>query len=433
MQDIKKNAIEALKKLQTSISSSIAGDNLLIDHYGWYAPAIKKSELNDQIEYIISSIDRIDEKTKIPDSLIDVIKSLPDRIQKIISNNITHIQNGNGGQAFPPLLSFIDWLFFSINPILSWTTLKNPNAMPKSLASRISAIDKRINEIEPEHKLLQEKIKTINDAYAAADELPESLETLRNTKSKANVAAEETARCEIQSKELKGKIEKIENSLEGSKQKAEAILAQCETALRASTSVGLAAAFEERARYLNISIRWWVAALSVSLVGGAILALLRINYMNELLSKDNINFIAIFVHLLLSTLCIGRPLWFAWISTSQISYRFKLSEDYSFKSSVAKAYEGYRREAAEIDDAFIHRLFGSALDRLDQEPMRVMEQKTPSSPFHDLIESSAFKNALDKFPDLNSVYRNIFSNKKDSKEKSNQDDDLIGGTITKHD
>jgi len=50
-----------------------------------------------------------------------------------------------------------------------------------------------------------------------------------------------------------------------------------------------------------------------------------------------------------------------------------------------------------------------------------------------LIESSAFKNALDKFPDLNSVYRNIFSNKKDSKEKSNQDDDLIGGTITKHD
>lgn len=64
MQDIKKNAIEALKKLQTSISSSIAGDNLLIDHYGWYAPAIKKSELNDQIEYIISSIDRIDEKNK---------------------------------------------------------------------------------------------------------------------------------------------------------------------------------------------------------------------------------------------------------------------------------------------------------------------------------------------------------------------------------
>ena len=424
MQEIKKNAIDALKKLQENITSLISGDNILIDHYGWFAPAIKKSELNDQIEHIISSIDRIDEKTKISDSLTDVLKSLPDRVHKVTANNIAQIRNNNGGQAFPPLLSFIDWLFFSINPIISWTTLKNPNAMPKYLASRLSAIDKRINEIEPEHKLLQEKIKTINDAYAAADELPESLETLRSAKSKANAAAEETSRYEIQSKELKGKIEKIESSLESSEKKAEAILAQCETALRASTSVGLAAAFEERAKYLNVSIRWWVAALSASLIGGAILALFRINYMNELLSKDSINYIAIFVHLILSTLCIGGPLWFAWISTSQISYRFKLSEDYSFKSSVAKAYEGYRREAAEIDDEFIHRLFGSALDRLDQEPMRVMEQTSPSSPFHELIESHAFKNALDKFPDLNSAYNNIFHAKKGVRKKLIEENNL---------
>lgn len=424
MQEIKKNAIDALKKLQTNITSSIAGENLLIDHYGWYAPAIKRSELNEQIEYIISSIEKIDDKIKNSENSINVIKSLPERIEKIISNTITQIQNGNGGQAFPPLLSFIDWLFFSLNPILSWTTLKNPNSMPKSLASRISAIDKRINEIEPEHKLLQEKIKTINDAYAAADELPESLETLRNAKSKANASADEAARSEIQAQESRGKIEKIETSLKESSEKAEAILAQCETALRASTSVGLAAAFEERAKYLNVSIRWWVAALSASLIGGAILALVRIDYMNNLLAKDDINLIAIFVHLILSTLCIGGPLWFAWISTSQIAYRFKLSEDYSFKSSVAKAYEGYRREAAEIDDAFIHRLFGSALDRLDQEPMRVMDQKSPSSPLHELIESTAFKTALEKFPDLNSVYANIFPTKKTKKEDKYKDNDI---------
>lgn len=289
--------------------------------------------------------------------------------------------------------------------------------MPKSLAGRISALDKRINEIEPEHKFLENKIKTINEAYAAADELPESLETLRSAKSKANSSADEAARSEIQAKDSKEKIETIENSLKESNKKAAAILTQCETALRASTSVGLAAAFEDRAKYLNVSIRWWVAALSASLIGGAILALLRINYMNELLAKDNISLIAVFVHLILSTLCIGGPLWFAWISTNQISYRFKLSEDYSFKSSIAKAYEGYRREAAEIDQEFIHRLFGSALDRLDQEPMRVMDQKSPSSPLHDLIESTAFKNAIDKLPDLNDVYKNIFPLKKTKKDK----------------
>ncbi len=61
MQENKKTSIEALKKLQVNISSSIAGDGLLIDSYGWYAPAIKKTELNDQIDYIISSIDKLDE------------------------------------------------------------------------------------------------------------------------------------------------------------------------------------------------------------------------------------------------------------------------------------------------------------------------------------------------------------------------------------
>ena len=417
MQENKKTSIEALKKLQVNISSSIAGDGLLIDSYGWYAPAIKKTELNDQIDYIISSIDKLDEKSKLSESLIETIKSIPNRVEKIISHNISHIANGNGGQAIPPLISFIDWLFIALNSITGWTTLKNPNSMPKSLAGRISALDKRINEIEPEHKLLENKIKTINEAYAAADELPESLETLRSAKSKANSSADEAARSEIQAKDSKEKIETIENSLKESNKKAAAILTQCETALRASTSVGLAAAFEDRAKYLNVSIRWWVAALSASLIGGAILALLRINYMNELLAKDNISLIAVFVHLILSTLCIGGPLWFAWISTNQISYRFKLSEDYSFKSSIAKAYEGYRREAAEIDQEFIHRLFGSALDRLDQEPMRVMDQKSPSSPLHDLIESTAFKNAIDKLPDLNDVYKNIFPLKKTKKDK----------------
>jgi len=112
MQEIKKNAIESLNKLQTSITNSIAGDQILIDHYGWYAPAIKRSEINDQIDHIISAIEKIDEKSKISESTIDVLRSLPDRVQKIISNNIGQIQNGNGGQAFPALLSFIDWLFF---------------------------------------------------------------------------------------------------------------------------------------------------------------------------------------------------------------------------------------------------------------------------------------------------------------------------------
>jgi hypothetical protein len=51
----------------------------------------------------------------------------------------------------------------------------------------------------------------------------------------------------------------------------------------------------------------------------------------------------------LSLLSIGAPIWLAWQATKQIGQRFRLSEDYAFKASISRAYEGFRREAARID------------------------------------------------------------------------------------
>ena len=66
--------------------------------------------------------------------------------------------------------------------------------------------------------------------------------------------------------------------------------------------------------------------------------------------------------------------------------RFRLSEDYAFKASVSKAYEGYRREAANLDEAFAARLFSSALTRLDEAPLRLVETENHGSPWHELIK-----------------------------------------------
>lgn len=73
-------------------------------------------------------------------------------------------------------------------------------------------------------------------------------------------------------------------------------------------------------------------------------------------------------------------MWFAWLATKQIGQRFHLAEDYAFKASVAKAYEGYRKEAARIDPEFEARLFGSALTRLDEAPLRACGDGIPRKP-----------------------------------------------------
>ena len=82
----------------------------------------------------------------------------------------------------------------------------------------------------------------------------------------------------------------------------------------------------------------------------------------------------------------GAPLWFAWLASKQIGQRFKLAEDYAFKASVAKAYEGYKTEAARLDKDFEARLFSSALTRLEEAPLRFMNNTEHSSPVHEMIK-----------------------------------------------
>ncbi|MCE4406921.1 hypothetical protein I5139_23105, partial [Escherichia coli] len=144
--------------------------------------------------------------------------------------------------------------------------------------------------------------------------------------------------------------EKIISDLKKNSLKAQEYLAMCEEAIRASTSKGLAGAFEIKAEKLNWSIRLWVGGLAMALSAGGFVGYERLKALSAVLSQPNPNAIVIGTQLILSVFSIGAPLWFAWLSTKQINQRFRLAEDYAYKASVAKAYEGYRNEASKLDD-----------------------------------------------------------------------------------
>lgn len=156
-------------------------------------------------------------------------------------------------------------------------------------------------------------------------------------------------------------------------------------------------------------MRWWVAGLTVALIGGTAIGANRVQILTEALSISAPNWGIIWLHIILSIVSVGAPLWFAWLATKQIGQRFRLAEDYGYKSSVAKAYEGYRREAARIDEDFENRLFDSALTRLEEAPLRLVDEESHGSPWHELISSDAFKAALDKLPDLGATFDRIKS------------------------
>ena len=86
------------------------------------------------------------------------------------------------------------------------------------------------------------------------------------------------------------------------------------------------------------------------------------------------------------------------MATKQIGQRFRLAEDYAFKASISRAYEGFRREAARVDKDMEARLLASALTRLDELPLRLVETDSHGSPWHELASSDLVKDAMRAIP-----------------------------------
>ena len=156
-------------------------------------------------------------------------------------------------------------------------------------------------------------------------------------------------------------------------EEAAKLVKQCEAAYHITTTKGLAGAFDQRAAKLSWSMWTWVGGLIVALGLGSMIGAHRLEVLSVALQMPEPNWGGVAIQAALSFLSVGAPLWFAWLATKQIGQRFRLAEDYAFKASVAKAYEGYRKEAARIDPEFEARLFGSALTRLDEAPLRLVE------------------------------------------------------------
>ena len=197
--------------------------------------------------------------------------------------------------------------------------------------------------------------------------------------------------------EHKASIEAQLKSISEMHQQAKQLIENCEDAYRITTTKGLAAAFDERASDLKKSMRLWVAGLILALGLGTWIGHERIEMLTNSLSATSLNWGIIGIQIVLSVTSVVAPLWFAWMATKQISQRFKLAEDYDFKASVAKAYEGYKKEAAKIDPDFEARLFNVALTRLEEAPLRLVDLVNHPSPTHEIIEKIGLNKMSERF------------------------------------
>ena len=301
-------------------------------------------------------------------------------------------------------MATLDWIKKTIDPVLGWTNFPPTNAMPINLAKKLRSFQTSLDALVPKKDALEKQIKRINDATEAAESLPADMQSLKEAQEDVSKILQDASSALGQIQAAHKHITEASANISQHEEAAKKLVAQTEDAYRIATSKGLAGAFDQRARRLGWSMWAWVAGLLSALLIAAFVGAHRIDILSEALQSDNPNWEVVGMHVSLTALSITAPIWFAWLATKQIGQRFRLAEDYWFKASVAKAYEGYRKEAARIDSAFEARLFSSALARLEEAPLRLVENVDHGSPWHELFSSKEFQRAINQIPELHEKY-----------------------------
>lgn len=406
-------------------------DQIFSDYWGWPAPALNRQDFAWAARSIADDL-RLVSASTYPDSMKSWVLHLPHRISLMQSQTLPNTYNGNL-QGFPAMFETLQVIRGKLLPALGWVVMPSTISLPAQLARRTTAAQRRVEDIESTIPDLTGKVAAINEAHQVAGSLEVDLQALAEAREaveqtakeidrnaskaaeSANKAAElldsiqnrsSTAWDEVQVKtenaldDMQKKIQAALDNMKKKEETAEKLIARCEEAYHITTTKGLAGAFDQKAASLGVSMQLWVAGLATALIAGSLIGASRLSTLAAELAADKPNWPAIVAQIVLAVLGVGAPLWFSWLATKQIGQRFRLSEDYAFKASVAKAYEGYRKEAAMLDPEFQATLFRSALTRLDEAPLRLVEVEQHGSPWAEMLNSDIVKNAFKIAPDL---------------------------------
>lgn len=400
------NLITALRGLAKEVDQ-IAQVAKFSDSWGWQALPMDKDDLSYSLEIIVKKLESVDWTENSNADLVfnDLASKATVARQNIVP------QLFSGPQASMALTAFLLGIDLQIEAQLEPKQIRSSLSIPASLHKYAIAATKRLQSASTAIEGVEEKIKTINRAFDAAERLPatqddiaQALEEIASSKAQADKLISSAIQSKTAATDLL-------TELELANRQAQSTLEKLEDTYRAATSQGLAKAFYDKAAALNKSMLLWVFVLVAALTAGGIIAHDRFpEILKAVTGKPDWG--VVIINLVLGALSIAPTIWLAWVATKQIGQRFRLSEDYAYKAALSAAYEGYRSEAVRLDPLFEARLFSTALGRLDELPLRLVGEHIHGSPWHELLSSPEFKKAVEAVPDLKDRLLSILRPKK---------------------
>lgn len=357
---------------------------------------------NDLIDLCGDLIDRLElisnDQLNSSPYLVSHLENITNRCDAIIFTSINTDINAVAKSTF----DFLFWASSLLPPRaveVNWDRVDQRSLVPKELSARLRTLEARLTDLEPRSEQVKAKIDEIDAARDSADTLPVVMAELKRNEDELRKLMIASQRHNEQIAAAWEDSNRLHKSFEDIDKSAKELIKEAERTFRIAVSGGLASAFSERAKSLSYAGIAWIALLVVSIGFGVGIGTWRLDQLHSLLTKDADSFV-VSLNVLASIIGIGGPIWLAWLSTKNISQSFRLAEDYAYKASISKAYEGYRTEALRLDPKFANKLFDSALDRLDELPSRVLHVSEPTSPVAELLGNENFKAFASEVPEI---------------------------------
>lgn len=148
-----------------------------------------------------------------------------------------------------------------------------------------------------------------------------------------------------------------------------------------ASKFGMAASFKERKDELRMPIFIWGVTFVAAMLG---LFATGVFYILPHIAAGQIPGAA---EILVKFSLIGPLVWMGWMAVKQYGYLSRIREDYSFKYASALAFEGYKKEAAEVNQEMLRDLLKVATENMAFNPLRIYHSEDPNhaSPIHELI------------------------------------------------
>jgi hypothetical protein len=381
--------VGGLEGLASESLRMIGEDRTFMEMWGWNCPAMNRHEFAAMIRAPISRIQSIISKP-MEDADFGILQSIPAQIEHMKSQSFPNLPGGN---AFHVYL-VVDSLLIKISNIvdkyalqsIDWDEIEDKNIFPVELVKKLRQLENEITGISQKSKGLDKKIENINSASSAVSTLPSDLKNLNDAKDSFVGAQKIASDHQAAIEQHRTKSDDIVKTMEKTKAEIDSIIERSEGALAAATTKSLGTEFEKKALELGKQVNWLSAFLVMIILVGAVITYFRIEFIHSLMLKPPVNMQLIWAHVVMTFFSLAGPIWLAWLVTKQLGQRFRLSEDYAFKASVSKAYAGYKHEAQRLDPDFVKRLYSTALNRIDEAPLRYVENENHGSPWHEALK-----------------------------------------------